>query len=208
MPFDSYKSASDVAHRHHLAWVRETLVGAVPFAVSDHVRDDMTFSMRAIPFDRSEAGACEVLIFPLLREVWKPYRDALTLWSHEPIAFDEDLCGVPDYLVSRRSPLSAFVPDQPFLLVVEAKRDDFFKGWGQCLAAMRAAQKLSGLDDAEFWGISTSGRAWEFGRLVGDVFVQELAAKSIDDLDGLASTLDYVMIRCCEQAARLPAEVA
>ncbi len=203
MPLTSYKSASDVAHRHRLSWRREKRIEEVPFPISEHPRDDLDFSMEAIPYDRSEAGACETLIFPLLREVWKPYRNELTLWSHEPIIYDEDLSGVPDYLVSRRSPLSAFIPDQSFLLVVEAKRDDFFKSWGQCLAAMRAAQKMAGLDDAEFWGISTTGRTWEFGRLVGDNFVQDPGPISIDNLDRLVSSLNFVMRRCREQAALL-----
>lgn len=207
MPFTSYNSASDVVRRHRLGWKRERFLGSAPFDLGDSFRGEVELSLEAIPYDSSESGACEALIFPILREVWKSHRDALTLWSHEPICFDDDLCGVPDYLISRRSPLSAFVPDQPFLLVVEAKRDDYFKSWGQCLAAMRAAQKLSGSDDAEFWGVSTTGRTWEFGMLTGDEFLQDPGPLSIDDIDEVASALQFVMLRCREQAARLPAEV-
>ena len=203
MPFNTYQSASDVAHRHRLTWRREKLVGEAPFALSLHLREELAFSMESRAYDRSETGACETLIFPLLREVWRPYHRDLSLWSHEPIVYDDDLCGVPDYLVSRRSPLGPFVPDQPFLLVVEAKRDDYFKGWGQCLAAMRGAQKLAADPALVFYGASTNGRSWEFGRLQGDEFVQDRRQFSVQDLDGLAAALRDVVLRYRDPAAGL-----
>jgi hypothetical protein len=38
----------------------------------------------------AESAACETLIYPFLREVWRAYLEALTLWSHQPIAYDTD----------------------------------------------------------------------------------------------------------------------
>ena len=207
MPFHSYLSPSDVARRHRLHWRKAEVLGAVPFVLSEYFREELALTLTDVPFDRSESAACETLIYPLLREVWKPYRADLTIWSHEPIAFDEDLCGVPDFLISRRSPLGIFVPDQPFLLVVEAKRDDFARGWGQCLAAMRAAQKISGLDDLIFQGIATNGRTWEFGKLEGEDFTQDTRPFTIQGLSELAEALHDVILRCRDQAARLPAGV-
>jgi len=95
-------------------------------------------------------------------------RDALTLWSHVPLTWDADLCGVPDYLVTRRSPLGPMIFDPPYVfLVIEAKKDDFARAWGQCLAAMLAAQKLNPAADRTLFGATTNGRSWEFGRLRG-----------------------------------------
>jgi hypothetical protein len=145
------------------------------------------------------------LIYPLLREVWKPFHEVLTLWSHQPIAYDDDLSGVPDYIVARRSPLGPLIMDLPYLLVVEAKKDDFIRGWGQCLAAMLAAQKLNDVPDQTFYGITTNGRVWELGQLRGDVFTQDLRPFSLQDLDGLAAALHFIMIQCREQFARQPA---
>ena len=110
-------------------------------------------------------AACEALIYPLLRETWKSYRETLTLWSHQPLSYDEELSGAPDYMLPRRSPLGPLIPDQPYLLVVEAKKDDFTRGWGQCLAAMLAAQKVNNLKEQTEYGITTNGRVWECGRL-------------------------------------------
>jgi len=77
-----------------------------------------------------------------LRETWKRHSQ-LEVWSHIPIQVDEVLSGVPDYLIARKSPRGFQHLEIPLLAIVEAKREDFITGWGQCLAAMVAAQKLN-----------------------------------------------------------------
>ena len=81
--------------------------------------------MRKLPIGRSEIGAGEVLLFPILREVWKPYSDDLGLFTHEGLTFDDDLTGIPDYFVCKVSEYGQTIPDVPYLLVAEAKLDDF-----------------------------------------------------------------------------------
>jgi hypothetical protein len=204
MPFASYSSVADVARAYQIRIQRTQFLEPVAAALSDYFRSELTFTLREVPFDGSEYAACETLIYPLLREVWKPYRDALTLWSHQPIAFDEDLCGVPDYLVARRSPLGPLILDLPYLLAVEAKKDDFQRGWGQCLAALLAAQKLNPLPDQTLYGVSTNGRLWEFGQLQGDLFTQDVRPFSLQDVDSLAAALHFLMIQCRDQVRRQP----
>ncbi len=46
---------------------------------------------------------------------------------------------------------------EPYLLVVEAKRDDFVGGWAQCLAALVAAQKINKRTNQVLFGIVTNG---------------------------------------------------
>ena len=64
----------------------------------------------------------------------------LTLSSHIPIGTEKTLVGFADYVFCRRS---ALVPDQRYLIVVEAKKDSFEGGWAQCLAAMLAAKRMN-----------------------------------------------------------------
>jgi len=203
MPFTSYATVADVARRHRIQCQRSEFIEPVAAPLSDHFRSELDFTLEEVPFDGSESAACETLIYPLLREVWKPYWRALTLWSHEPLRYDDDLGGVPDYIVARRSPLGSIVFDIPYLLVVEAKRDDFPLGWGQCLAAMRAAQKINGQLGEEIFGIATNGRAWEFGQLRGDGFTQDIRTFTLHNLDELAAAIHFVMIQCRDQAAQL-----
>ncbi|MDY7024579.1 MAG: hypothetical protein SWJ54_25065 [Cyanobacteriota bacterium] len=63
-----------------------------------------------------------MLIFPVLREVYRLHRDRLMLWSHKPIFYSTQLSGIPDYIVAQRSPLGKEVFDRPYLIAVEANK--------------------------------------------------------------------------------------
>jgi hypothetical protein len=203
MPFATYASPAEVARSHRVPFRVREFITPLAAQVSDHFRAELTFTLSEVPYRGSEYAACETLIYPFLREVWKPYHETLTLWSHQPIAYDEDLCGVPDYLVARRSPLGALVLDLPYLLVAEAKKDDFDRGWGQCLAAMLAAQKLNDRQDVTLYGIATNGRFWELGRLDAEAFTQDPRSFSLNELDTLAGAVNFVLVRCRDQALAL-----
>src|SRR5204863_6990361 len=106
------------------------------------------------------------------------------LWSHVPLGTEEPLVGTPDYYLSRLSPLG-FVCDQPYVLVIEAKKDDFDGGWAQCLAAMLAAQRLNDSPRRIIHGCVSSGFLWEYGKLDGKELVTELQSFFLPDLPGL-----------------------
>src|SRR2546426_616143 len=78
------------------------------------------------------------------------------------------------------------------LPVVEAKKDDFTRGWGQCLAAMLAAQKLNDLPEQTICGITTNGQVWQFGQLHADVFTQDPRSFTLEDVDSLGAALHFV----------------
>lgn len=143
---------------------------APPF--DDYFLTQLQFNLRRLPIGRSEAGAGEVILFPILREVWKLYADDLSLFAHESFGGDDDRKGTPDYFVCRTSAYGQTIPEVPYLLVVEAKLDDFEKGWGQCLAAMLAAQKLNKAPEQPVYGIATNSKTWEFGILKYNEFTQ------------------------------------
>ena len=203
MPFANYQSVADVARPFRIHFRRENFVMPLPTPLSDYFRAELDFTLREVPFDGSESAACETLIYPFLREVWRAYLEALTLWSHQPIAYNTDLSGIPDYLVARRSPLGSLILDQPYLLVVEAKKDDFTRGWGQCLAAMLAVQKLNDVPDQTVYGITTNGQVWQFGQLHDDMFTQDLRSFTLEDVDNLGAALHFVFAQCRDQVTRL-----
>ncbi len=198
---------ADVARPFRIHFRRAAFVTPRAATLSDYFRAELDFTLHEVPFDGSEAAACETLIYPFLREVWRAYLESLTLWSHQPLAYDHDLSGVPNYLVARRSPLGPLIVDQPYLLVVEAKKDDFTRGWGQCLAAMFAAQKLNDLPEQTIYGITTNGQVWQFGQLHTDVFTQDPRSFTLEDVDRLGAALHFVFTQCRDQVTDVSAVV-
>ncbi|HTU93726.1 MAG TPA: hypothetical protein VMF69_26840, partial [Gemmataceae bacterium] len=126
------------------------------------------------------------------------------LWSHETLRYDADLSGIPDYMVGRLSPLGRWVVQPPYIVVIEAKRDDFERGWGQCLAALLAAQKVNNLPELTLYGITTNGRSWELGKLEGATLTREPLPFSLRNLEEMYAALHFVFEQCQSQVLRLP----
>lgn len=210
MAFTSYTCIDDVIRKHRVRWVPgrvvEPAADAPPF--SEAFRAELDINLHDLPPVRSETGAGEVILFPILREVWKAYRSVLSLFTHEALTFDADLTGYSDYFVCPRSEFGPFYPQPPYLLVMEAKLDDFEKAWGQCLAAMLAAQKLNGTPDHPVYGIASNGRAWEFGILLGSQFTRQWEPVSISTYDTLSQTLHTVFRACRDMALAPPTPAA
>jgi hypothetical protein len=189
MAFTSFTCVDDVVKKYKLTFVQGPLLPPDPTAppFDDHFRGELAFNLRKLPIGRSE-----VLLFPILREVWKPYSDDLALFTHEGLTFDDDLTGTPDYFVCKVSEYGQTIPDVPVLLIAEAKLDDFERAWGQCSAAMLAAQKLNQTPDVPVYGIATNGRAWEVGQLLGRELVIDPLSTALSELDLLAQRLHAV----------------
>ncbi len=197
MPFSTYKSIGAVAKQFQIKYVRDNFIIETEFAVSQGFRDELELIFNEGVFDNSEIAICENIIYPVLKEVWKAYRSKFLLWSHQTLSYDENLCGVPDYVLAKRSPLGTVVFDKPYFVLVEAKKEsDFTEGWGQCLAEMVAVQRLN--DDAEqtIFGIVSNGAIWQFGKLVLDNFTQNTTFYTIQELDRLFAAVNYVFQQC------------
>jgi hypothetical protein len=108
----------------------------------------------------------------------------------------EPITGFPEYILAKRSVLGKIVFDQPYFMLVEAKQDDFEAAWAQCLAEMIAAQKLNENPDQEVFGIASNGKLWEFGKLKNNLFTKHQKSYLIDDLDKLASAVNYIFHQC------------
>ncbi len=148
------------------------------------------FNKENIDIFSSEAARSELLISPLLREIYKQHSQNYSFWIQKSLFFDTRLSGTPDYIFSKKSPLGKTVLETPIVIVVEAKKNDFEQGWGQCLAELVAAQKLNENSDKSVFGIVTDGSLWQFGRLQRDVFTQNEENYTIDHLERLYGTLE------------------
>ena len=79
----------------------------------------------------------------------------------------------------------------PLIIFVEAKKNDFEQGWGQCLAELVAAQKINDNTDLPVYGIVTDGILWQFGQLIGDTFTRN-RTNFADNLPILFGAVDSV----------------
>ncbi len=192
MAFTDFKSADQVQRAYGVRYEEKDFMALTPKAPPEAFVREFEFNRENFDIFSSEASRCEAVIYPMLREACKSFVRDYSLWSHKSIAADEVLTGTPDYVMSRRSTLGKNVLDFPLVLVAEAKQNDFARGWGQCLAEMVAAQRLNG-DEAAVYGIVTDGESWQFGRLAGALFTQNIARATIDRLDEVYGAVFEVM---------------
>jgi hypothetical protein len=193
MPFTSYKKVETVLQEYNIISSKENYIVETHCTIRESFKEDLEYTLTEVAFDESEYVVCEALIYPVLREISKLYKGKLNLWSHKPIAYDEKLCGAPDYIVAKRSRLGIEVFEKPFIITVEAKKDDFIEGWGQGLAEMVAAQKLNHFSaDRTIFGIVSNGQFWEFGKLKGNAFTKNMKPYTIFELEPLFGALNYV----------------
>lgn len=191
MPFGAFRDVQEVALAYQIMVQVKAFVEPLPFPVDEPFQTEMEFCLTNVTVSMSEAAVCEFLIAPVLKKIWMSYSNMLLIWSHVPLGVKEPLVGIPDYYFSRRSPLG-LVRDQPYVIVIEAKKDDFDAGWGQCLAAMLAAQHMNKQPSQTIYGCVSNGTFWMFGKLDGQTLTQEIRRYTITDLPALFAALNYL----------------
>jgi len=196
MAFSNFKTIGEVLKAFQVTYTEANFISELAFTVSDYFREDLELMMREAVVNNSEFAICENLIYPVLKEIWKTYRSKFILWSHQSLNYDEKSSGFPEYILANRSPLGKVVFDKPYLILVEAKQDDFATGWAQCLAEMIASQKLHGEDEIVIFGIVSNGDAWQFGKLEADQFTRNIIFYSIYELDKLFASVNFVFQQC------------
>ncbi|NEO44287.1 MAG: hypothetical protein F6K55_09195 [Moorea sp. SIO4A3] len=196
MSFDSYKTIGEVLQEFTITATEANYILETDTVIREAFKEDLEFCLREFTVEESEYAICETIIFPLLKEVYRQYRDKFTLWSHKAITYDQQLTGIPDYILAKRSPLGKQIFEKPYFVAVEAKKDDFIKGWGQCLAEMIAIQKLNDQSEQTIFGIVSNGQVWQFGKLKANLYTREINNYTISDLERLYSAINYVFSQC------------
>ncbi|MDM8516999.1 hypothetical protein QUF76_12430 [Desulfobacterales bacterium HSG16] len=192
MAFSDYKNISQVQKQYTIKYKEENFIVVQDVEPSRNFVEEFEFNREKMDVYSSEASRSEVIIFPVLREVWKKYSDKYSLWIQKHISYDKNLSGTPDYIISTRSELGKTVLDAPLVIVVEAKKNDFEQGWAQSLAEMVAAQKINDNANLPVYGIVTDGKLWEFGKLYQNFFTKNIMNYTIDNLAGLFGVLNMI----------------
>ena len=193
MAFSDYKTIAQVQEEYSIKYLEADFIEIADLKPSDLFVKEFEFSEQNMDIYTSEYSRCENIIYPILREVYKTFTDKYTLWSHKSITYDAKLNGTPDYLFSTKSELGKTVVGLPIVIVVEAKKNDFREGWGQCLAELIAVQKLNKAEELPVYGIVTDGELWQFGKLVSDEFTKSKLRITITDLDKIFGTISFLL---------------
>ena len=205
MAFSDFKSVEQVLQQYPLKFRRESFLPQVTMTLPSQFLEDINFSLETQAVGESESFFRESFIFPFLNKAWQQHRQ-LKLWINRALVYDTVLFGEPDYLISMwPAGVIDRMVNKPLLAVVEAKKQDFENGWGQCLAAMIACQRLNRELPVTIYGIVTTGLTWQFAKLEQEIFTQDLFSYSIDTPAKVLGLLNYVLGECEQQLLLVPA---
>ena len=193
MAFTQFKNLGSVLTTYDISYTDTNFIVAQPVELPTRLTEDIDFALTNTDYSVSEASICENLIYPVLKETWKSFLSHFYLWSHPTWYVDEVLSGIPDYLFTQPTKYGKAVLGAPVLITVEAKKDNFQEGWGQCAAAMIAAQKLNANNQITIYGIVSNGETWEFAYLEGDRITKNIIGYSIFELHKLYEALHFVL---------------
>lgn len=192
MAFNNYKSIEKVLLDFAFIYKESNFIELRKLAIDSYFVNKLkTVITEGIVFN-SEYAICENIISPILTEIWQIYKDKCLLWSHQPLIYDQNLSGIPDYIVAQRSPRGKVILEKPYLVLVEAKKDNFEEGWGQCLAELIAVQKINDNPQKTVFGIVSNGKLWEFGKLEKEIFTKNIKSYLLDDLETLMEAVNFV----------------
>ncbi|NEP56340.1 MAG: hypothetical protein F6K31_04860 [Symploca sp. SIO2G7] len=193
MAFSDFKNIADVQRKYQIKYQEDNFVFPEKTEPPDNFLQDLDFYQKNLDVFSSEASRSEVIISPLLREIYKKHYQNYAFWIQKSISWDDVLSGTPDYIFSTKSELGKTVFEKPIIIVVEAKKNDFEQGWGQCLAELVASQKINENVQRPVYGIVTDGNLWQLGRLEANVFTRNIENFTIDKLSRLYGALDYLV---------------
>lgn len=171
-----------------------------PIEIPSYLEEDLTFLLANRGNTDMEFYACEAFIFPLLKEAWKRNPQA-KLFSHPQIKY-EDLVLIPDYVVTARDKSGLNYFQKPLLITVEAKNDDYAKGWSDVYKQLMVARLLNENNEIPIYVIVSIGEGWQIGKLNGNIIHKHPTTLALASPDKLLGVLNYIFADCVRTAER------
>lgn len=167
-----------------------------PFPVREEfaafVRDGVALALA----NSTEKAKSEFIIAPVLLELRRMVGPKFALFSGVEWEVDSErgLNGYCDFILAHGP--SQHILQAPFVAVVEAKNDLIRTGLGQCIAAMYAAwisNERAGKPVSAVHGVVSTGAAWKFLRMRGEVVTMDLPEYFIDNLPKIMGILKGIV---------------
>jgi hypothetical protein len=191
-------SIDDLKHQFGLRLEeRSDLFGGVPpVPVSQLLQQILQENLPLALAISTEKARSELIIAPVLLEVWRQLDRSISLFSGVDFNVDpaQGLNGVCDFLLGL-SPEQLTI-EAPVAVVAEAKNENMKQGFAQCIAGMVAAQLFNRKRQKELetiHGAVTTGNNWRFLRLAGQVVYVDLAEYYIKEVGRVVGILVHVL---------------
>jgi hypothetical protein len=152
----------------------------------------------------TEKERSERLIAPIFAEYRHRNKNKLTIYSGHELNVDpkNDLNGECDFLMALGDKVLEFL-DTPIFSIVEAKKQDFDLGLGQCTAQMIGAQKYNEMDGKPtpfIYGATTDGVKWRFMKLKNKTLTIDKEYYQLGLLPRLLTVLQFIFEDCEKMA--------
>ena len=197
MPYDNF-SLSRVKRDFNLKTIenKRFFPDIQPIEPSFYLKEALNEGLPLAIATGSEKARSELIISPILVEVRKILERKISFFSGEDftVAPELDLTGVCDFLISR-SPEQVFI-EAPAVVIIEAKKGDLKPGLGQCAAEMVAAQMFNqqtGIPITTIYGSVTSGTAWRFLKLEGNILNIDLQDYPVPPVEMILGMLVWMV---------------
>jgi hypothetical protein len=177
--------------------VPDLFPGVPPVPLPARLREQLPAAAEWALAVSTEAARSQLLIAPLLFEVWRAGGHRVALYAGTRFDVDEaaGLTGVCDFILSR-PPQLPFVT-APVMMIVEAKNEDIWGGAGQCAAAMVAARRFNAARvppaGDPVYGAVTDGERWRFLRLQESVLDIDLMPRLWPNTDQIFGILLHIV---------------
>ena len=144
----------------------------------------------------TEKARSELIVAPILADLWFRTDRRISLYSGQPLDVDipAGLNGICDFLIGRSPQLPDVTP--PFVVVVEAKKDDIPGAYGQCAAELVAAMRANATAKVEMvtiFGCATTGSVWRFMKLTGTHLEIDAAEYYVTQADRIVGILLHMV---------------
>ena len=149
---------------------------------------------------QSEKAKSELLITPILNELWQRNPKVFTYFSGYQFNVDSKRClkGFCDYILCKK--YNAVFIESPLCAIVEAKHNqDLLDAVPQCAAEMYAAQLFNqqqGNSIETIYGIVTTGYDWLFLKLVNQILFVDNERYFLNKLSELLGCWQQIIDDC------------
>ena len=174
----------------------ELFAATPPFPVREEFAAFIQYGVVLAVANSTEKAKSEFIIAPILVELRRSLGDSFALFSGVEWDVDSErgLNGYCDFIVAKGK--SQYVLSAPFIAIAEAKNDIIRSGLGQCIAAMYAAQlcnRQAKTPILKVYGVVSTGSAWKFLQIEGDVVTLDKPEYYIDNLPKIMGILRQIV---------------